>query len=166
MNSTRNSDLIASLNFGPLLAFTTAEDKKMTNTIAKRIALAVAAVTLVGSTASAAMLPRQGDRAATINFSFVVGKQVMAPGEYIVRTEGNGMIRVCEDGVYCASVTMHDATPGADDAVLIFAESGDAKRLLSLADESADTKRANYTAVSTRELCVHTSEGSAVKTWH
>jgi len=74
----------------------------MTNTILK--AMAILAVT--GSLTFGQLYPpRQGDLAVSIPFAFEADGKQMQAGEYIVRAEAErGVLHVCEDGIYCASV--------------------------------------------------------------
>ena len=74
----------------------------MTNTIIKAIAILV----VTGSLSFGSLYPPlEGDLAVSIPFAFQVNGKMMRAGEYIVRADPErGVLHVCEDGVYCASV--------------------------------------------------------------
>ena len=72
-----------------------------------------AALMLFGRLAAAQVYPpTPGDLKVTVPFEFVVSGQTMPAGNYIIHQTGKpDVIEVCEDGVYCATVTLAPVTP-------------------------------------------------------
>ena len=136
---------------------------------------------------SAGIFPAMsGDIAVSIPFQFVAAGQTMQAGEYIVRHDTNqGVIEICEDGVYCVSVPAGVLTASAgavERPELIFEHCGQRQTYVLAAvsspsrgrfevgssDRATKTVQASRTSekcVPARELCLHRNKGLA-PSWH
>ena len=147
-----------------------------------RIAIIAAVFALTGQ---AGIFPAiEGDIAVSIPFQFVAAGQTMQAGEYIVRHDTNqGVIEICEDGVYCVSVPARTGTVSAvvESPELVFEHCRERETFV-LAGVSSPSRgriqvgssgQAPATATSSvsekcvpaRELCLHRNKGLA-PSWH
>ncbi len=147
-------------------------------------ALRVSAIfTMFAAVASAAIYPPSpGDLSVAIPFQFIVGDKTMQAGNYLVHRDGEtGVLDICEDGVYCATVVA--GRVGADDFAtepqLVFKRWGASCVLVQIwfseadgyqvpaqgpsAETVAATSETAY--LSARELYFHHMEGLPVA-WH
>ena len=126
--------------------------------------------------------PTPGDLSVAIPFEFVVGDKTMQAGNYLVHRNGEtGVLDICEDGVYCATVAAgrFGATDLATEPQLVFKHVGHGYVLTQiwfsggdgyqvpahglLADAVGATSETAY--LSARELYFHHIEGLPVS-WH
>ena len=156
-----------------------AKEKTMTHQ-----ALRVCAIfTMFVAVASAAIYPPSpGDLSVAIPFQFIVGDKTMQAGNYLVHRDAEtGVLDICEDGVYCATVVA--GRVGADDFAtepqLVFKRWGESCVLVQIwfseadgyqvpaqgpsAETVAATSETAY--LSARELYFHHLEGLPVA-WH
>ena len=141
----------------------------------------VAAVSAI--TGQAGIFPAMdGDIAVSIPFQFVAAGQTMQAGEYIVRHDTNqGVIEICEDGVYCVSVPARTGTASAvvESPELIFEHcrkretfvlagvSSPSRGRIQVGSSGPATATSSLTekCVPARELCLHRNKG-LVPSWH
>ena len=142
-------------------------------------------VALIFSTISFAGIfpPQEGDLTAEIPFQFVVQGKTLPAGNYIIRAEESGQVEICEDGVYCETVTTR-VRPGETSMGRIeFRHDGAAYHLLLL-EGPAGTRHhlpaepepmilpsgdsdESITSVQARPLCIHTHTGTGLApAWH
>ena len=135
--------------------------------MAKRnIAHLILAMAITALTAAAGVFPpSEGDLAASIPFSFQVEDVVMSAGEYVIRVDAQGRMQVCEDGVYCAALTIGDTRIQGRDQNLVFVTSGSQLQLVGIG-ESEPKVAETGAVVPTRELCIHNDAGGLTVSWH
>jgi hypothetical protein len=116
--------------------------------------------------------PRSGDLAASIPFDFEANGKSMKAGEYIVRADSeSGVVSICQDGVYCASIEA--SRLGRDDRKdrlqlvftkhggkyylsFVICEQGECFELPMLQSQGADDR---FERVKARKLVIHQFKG-------
>ncbi len=131
-------------------------------------------------TLSATVPPESGDLSATIPFEFVLDGKTMPAGNYLIRAnEAAGKIELCEDGVYCRTmtVTASEAREMSSKAAIVFLHNGATYHLSQLlsdkaynvtrADNHAAGSHSKLTRIDAQPLCIHREarSGRAVG-WH
>ncbi len=119
-------------------------------------------------TLSATVPAEPGDLSATIPFEFVLDGKTMPAGNYLIRAhEAAGKIELCEDGVYCRTmtVTASEAREKSQKAAIVFLHDGATYHLSRLSSDKAyDVTRAGnhavgssskLTRIDARPLCIH-----------
>jgi hypothetical protein len=128
--------------------------------------------------------PDPGDFKLTASFDFVVEKQLMHSGNYIVHNEkSSGRIQICEDGVICETVDTTAMQPLkiSTQPKLVFNRYGDKYFLsqiwlsdgtrLQLVPSPLESEVASTTVkpeavdVNTNPLCIHMCKGLP-PSWH
>ena len=130
----------------------------------------IAAALAAGSGSTAIFPPRSGDLAASVPFNFMAGDKTMQAGDYVIRTHRNGVVEICEDGVYCATVEGTPAAPDHDDAQpsLAFRHAGDQRVFVGVVRQGQSTDGVDtesVDAVTARKLCIHRDTGLPMS-WH
>ncbi len=135
--------------------------------MAKRnIAHLILVTALTALTADAGVFPpSEGDLAASIPFSFQVEDVVMSAGEYVIRVDEQGRMQVCEDGVYCAALTIRDSRVQGKDQNLVFVTSDSQLRLVGIGESEPNVSESGA-VVPTHELCIHNDAGGLGVIWH
>ena len=134
--------------------------------IKRNITRFILAAQLAALTLSAGIFPpEKGDLAASIPFSFRIGSSVMAAGEYIIRADERGHIELCEDGVYCTTMTTSGSSIQGQNPDLMFAKFGTELKFVGIT-AGGKKDQDTTTFVSARKLCVHDSKGGLGVNWH
>jgi len=125
--------------------------------------------------------PANGSVTVSIGFDFVAGDRTMPAGDYVIQPQGADRLRICEDGIRCATVATESLNlPGLmTGATLVFqradgqytlvqvwtsARSG--HRVTGGAPESEyNWKSAEFVEVKAKSLCVHRIAGLPTG-WH
>ncbi len=126
----------------------------------------ILATAITALTASAGVFPpTEGDLAASIPFSFQVEDVVMSAGEYVIRVDEQGRMQVCEDGVYCAALTIGDSRVQGQAQNLVFVTSGSQLQLVGIGESQPNVSKSG-TVVPTHELCIHNDLSGLTVSWH
>ena len=156
-----------------------AKGKTMNN---QAIRVSVVLIMFAALASAAIYPPSPGDLSVAIPFEFVVGDKTMQAGNYLVHRNGEtGVLDICEDGVYCATVVAgrFGAADFATEPQLVFKHVGHGYVLTQiwfsggdgyqvpahglLAEAVGATFETAY--LSARELYFHHIEGLPVS-WH
>lgn len=155
----------------------------MTRTMIRAFALTIAAGAVM---TAKAYIAEPGDLNVSIPFPFQAGQTAMPAGEYVVRLEADqATLRICEDGVYCATVrgNAFELAGAGIAAQVAFENSGGQMRLSRVSAASGkgveirNSELAELGArllspwtivtVPAREICIHPHEGSTLSpAWH
>ena len=138
-------------------------------------------ITFAAVAGAAIYPPSPGDLSVEIPFAFVVGDKTMQAGNYLVHRNGEtGVLDICEDGVYCATVAAGrvGAADFQTEPQLVFQRLGEGYVLAQIWFSGGDGYQLRHrplaeavaatsetTRLIARELYFHHIEGLPVS-WH